>query len=120
MTHDRAVLLKPAPEEDLLAGGDLLLGEDDLAVGAHDLRRQRHRVRVGAIRKDSHDQEPEDQDEGDALHPSLGDRDLRLRRLSIHTAGHVAHACSTLSYVDATRRGAGPPWQVTIPINYAV
>ncbi len=75
---DRAVLHEPAGLEQLLTAGDVGPAEHRLTGLVDDPLRQRHRRRVGAVGQKAHHEEPEDQHQGDALHPPLAYRRLAV------------------------------------------
>ena len=71
MAQHRSVLHQSAGLVQLLALGDVVAGEQDLARFADHPVRQRHRCRVRAVGQDAHHQKAEDHHQGDALDPAL-------------------------------------------------
>ena len=71
VAEHRAVLHEPVVEEDLLAALDVALGVEDLALGVDHALGNRRLGLIGAVREQAKDEEADQHDEDDGLHPGL-------------------------------------------------
>jgi hypothetical protein len=87
VAEDRAVLHQAVVEEHLLPALDVTLGVEHLPGRVHHPLRDRRLGLVGPVGEQAEDEEAEQHNEDDALHPALGNEQSRS------FSGHAPPLC---------------------------